>query len=160
MNSINITGRLTKEPQLFNQEGEKSITARFSLAYPMAKDSTGFIDVICFGSSATIAGKFLHKGNMVALTGRLNHRVMTSKDSNATKINVTEIVANEITLLPKSTNDIADSEDNSGTLTKQATITSDKVASKTPIYKPNYVPPKQKDPFEIDHVVNDDDLPF
>lgn len=158
MNSINITGRLTKEPQLFNQEGEKSISARFSLAYPMTKDSTGFIDVICFGSSATIAGKFLHKGNMVGLTGRLNYRVMTSKDGKS-KTNITEIVVNEITLLPKSTNDIVEAEDNNSG-TNQPTITSDKVASKTPIYKPTYVPPKQKDPFEVDNVVNDDDLPF
>jgi single-strand DNA-binding protein len=71
MNVLTIAGRLGRDPEAFtygdNQEG-----ARFSVAVnnPRSDDADWF-QVSAFGQSASFALRFLHKGDPVVVTGRV-----------------------------------------------------------------------------------------
>jgi single-strand DNA-binding protein len=75
MNNIQITARLTADPQQ-RTVGELQI-CDLRVAIPRRKGSGGedrgavFIDVTTFGSLAGVCGKYLSKGRRVAVDGRL-----------------------------------------------------------------------------------------
>jgi single-strand DNA-binding protein len=75
MNNIQITARLTADPQQ-RMVGELQITD-LRVAIPRRKGSGGedrgavFIDVTTFGPLAGVCGKYLSKGRRVAVDGRL-----------------------------------------------------------------------------------------
>lgn len=70
MNSVEIMGRLTKDPALFGA-GEKRI-AKYTLAIDRRKDGADFIPCVQFGKGADFAEKYLHKGQKIAVTGALS----------------------------------------------------------------------------------------
>ena len=75
MNTIQITARLTADPQQ-RTVGELQITD-LRVAIPRRKGSGGedrgavFIDVTTFGPLAGVCGQYLSKGRRVAVNGRL-----------------------------------------------------------------------------------------
>lgn len=72
MNTIILTGRLTRDPELkFGQSGKAY--SRFSLAVDRAfsKDEVDFINCVAFGKTAELIGEYLRKGKKAGVTGRL-----------------------------------------------------------------------------------------
>ncbi len=72
MNTIILTGRLTRDPELkFGQSGKAY--SRFSLAVdrPFSKDEVDFINCVAFGKTAELIGEYLRKGKKAGVTGRL-----------------------------------------------------------------------------------------
>ncbi len=63
------------------------------------KKEAQFHNVVAFARLADIASKYLSKGNIVFIEGRLNHR--SYQDQNATKKYWTEIIAENLQLPPK-----------------------------------------------------------
>lgn len=100
MNHIVIMGRLTRDPEL--RETQTGIqVARFTLAVdrPFApKDGgekqTDFIDVVAWRNTATFVSKWFTKGQMAAVSGRLQIRDWTDKENN--KRRSAEVVADNI----------------------------------------------------------------
>ena len=72
MNTIQLTGRLTKDLELKYSQSGKAY-CRFSLAVPrpLKKDETDFINCVTFGKTAEMMKKYLAKGNRIGVTGRL-----------------------------------------------------------------------------------------
>lgn len=70
-NNINITGRLTRDPQYNEGADGKKARARFTVASDRIGEGTDFIPVTVFGPTAEAAAKYLTKGHQVAVTGRL-----------------------------------------------------------------------------------------
>ena len=72
INTIVLTGRLTKDPELKSGQSGKAY-ARFNLAVnrPMQKDETDFINCVAFGKTAELIGEYLRKGRKVGVVGRL-----------------------------------------------------------------------------------------
>lgn len=66
-------GRLTKDPETTTKKKgkEKLLIARLSIAVNGSNDRTDFIDCTAFNTAADIAAKYLHKGNNVAVDGRI-----------------------------------------------------------------------------------------
>ena len=101
MNSINIIGRLTREPEL------KTLTSGTSalsgtIAYnerEKGEEVSMFFDFTAYGRTAELIDQYCHKGEMVALTGKLQQRTYTARDGSEKK--AIEILVNEMTLLPK-----------------------------------------------------------
>ena len=101
MNSINIVGRLTREPEL------KTLTSGTSalsgtIAYNervKGEDVSMFFDFTAYGRTADLIDQYCHKGEMIALTGKLQQRTYTARDGSEKK--AIEILVNEMTLLPK-----------------------------------------------------------
>lgn len=104
MNSVNLIGRLTRDPEL-RWSGETAI-ARFSIAIdrPMKKDGsheTDFPTIVVFGKTAENCERYLSKGRQVGVAGRLQTGSYTNK--NGDKVHATEVVANRVEFLSSGT---------------------------------------------------------
>jgi single-strand DNA-binding protein len=100
MNQIVIMGRLTRDPEL-RQTSSGIPVASFSLAVDRAytpKDGgerqTDFIDVVAWRNTGEFVSKYFVKGQMAAVTGRLQIRDWTDKDGNKRKS--AEVVADNV----------------------------------------------------------------
>jgi single-strand DNA-binding protein len=76
MNSINIIGRLTEDPQRIPAE---TLGVSMRLAFDQPGD-TGYVDVALWERNAQACLEHMHKGDELAVCGRLNYRSWTSKD--------------------------------------------------------------------------------
>jgi single-strand DNA-binding protein len=78
MNSINLTGRLTADPETRSTHSATAVT-QFRLAVQRRRSREGedrgavYVDVVCFGGLAESCGEYLSKGRLVAASGRLEH---------------------------------------------------------------------------------------
>ena len=73
MNSVNLMGRLTRDPENRTSQSGKAI-ARFTLAvnrFANGERTADFIDCVAFGKSAELVSKYLTKGRQVCVTGNL-----------------------------------------------------------------------------------------
>jgi single-strand DNA-binding protein len=74
MNIVVLIGRLTKDPELrYIPQSETAVT-NFTLAVdrPMAKEKTAdFIRIVTFGKTAELCEKYLSKGRLVGVQGRI-----------------------------------------------------------------------------------------
>ena len=105
-NSVQLIGRLGNDPET-TTFGENKTKAKFSLAtsdYYRDKDGerveeTQWHNIVAWGNTATIAEKYLKKGQEIALSGKLTHRSWDDKDGNTNYI--TEVIASEIVMFEK-----------------------------------------------------------
>ena len=100
MNQIVIMGRLTRDPELRHTPNGVAV-ASFTLAVDRGftpKDGgdrqTDFIDVVAWRNTAEFVSKYFTKGQMAAVTGRLQIRDWTDKDGN--KRRSAEVVAENV----------------------------------------------------------------
>jgi single-strand DNA-binding protein len=100
MNQIVLMGRLTRDPELRHTQSGTQVAA-FSLAVDRgytSKESgerqTDFIDIVAWRSTAEFVSKYFTKGQMAAVTGRLQIRDWTDKDGN--KRRSAEVIADNI----------------------------------------------------------------
>jgi len=100
MNQIVIMGRLTRDPELRHTPNGVAV-ASFTLAVDRGftpKDGgerqTDFIDVVAWRNTAEFVSKYFVKGQMAAVTGRLQIRDWTDKENN--KRRSAEVVAENI----------------------------------------------------------------
>ena len=98
MNSVQLIGRLTRDPEVRYTDGGASI-ARFGLAVDRRfKQENGadadFINIVSFGKTAEFIEKYFHKGMKIALNGRIQTGNYTDKDGK--KVYTTDIVAENV----------------------------------------------------------------
>ena len=94
MNSVNLLGRLTRDPEVKYSQGDKPLAiARYTLAVnrAMKKDEADFINVIAFGKAGEFAEKYFKQGQQVAVTGRIQTGNYTNKEG--VKVYTFEVVA-------------------------------------------------------------------
>lgn len=98
MNSINIIGRLTAEPEL-RRTPDGTAVCSYSLAVkrPKVKDTTDFINCVTWRQGAEYLSQYVHKGDIVAVSGVLTGRKWQDKDGNR-RINW-EVVTDTVELL-------------------------------------------------------------
>lgn len=83
MNTINITGRLTADPELkATQSGISVCVYNLAVKRPKVKDTTDFLPVVSWRQGAEYLCKYGHKGDMVAVSGVLTARSWEDKDGN------------------------------------------------------------------------------
>ena len=98
MNNVVLIGRLTKDPET-RYSGETAVTT-FTLAVdrPMSKDKTAdFIRIVAFGKTAELCERFLVKGRLVGIQGRI--QTGSYKDKDDKTIYTTDIVADRVEFL-------------------------------------------------------------
>ena len=100
MNQIVIMGRMTRDPELRQTPGGVPV-ASFTLAVDRGftprdggERQTDFIDVVAWRNTGEFVSKYFVKGQMAAVTGRLQIRDWTDKDGN--KRRSAEVVAENI----------------------------------------------------------------
>lgn len=102
-NSATISGRLTRDPEMKALPNGTSITT-FSVATSRKSkdiDETEYHNIVTFNKTAEICAKYLLKGQICLVEGRLQTR---SWDKDGVKMYRTEIVANTVQFGPKSEN--------------------------------------------------------
>ena len=98
MNSVQLIGRLTRDPEIRYTDGGASI-ARFGIAVDRRfKQENGadadFIKIVSFGKTAEFIEKYFHKGMKIALNGRIQTGSYTDKDGK--KVYTTDVVAENV----------------------------------------------------------------
>jgi single-stranded DNA-binding protein len=81
MVSLNLTGRLTREPDLRRVQdpatGEQLEVCRLRVAARDRRGDTVYIDVAEWGAAGRAAAERLHKGSLIAFAGELRFRETT-----------------------------------------------------------------------------------
>lgn len=81
MNAIQLTGRLTKDPELrATSDGITVCKLRLAVDRMGRQSSTGYVDVATFGKPAQACGQVLTKGWLVAVDGYLAYNEWESVD--------------------------------------------------------------------------------
>lgn len=98
MNSVNLIGRLTKDPEI-RYTGDQKAVAKFTIAvddgYGDAK-KTNFISIVVFGKQAENCERFLAKGKLVGISGKIQ---TGSYEKDGRKVYTTDVVANNVYFL-------------------------------------------------------------
>lgn len=98
MNKVILMGRLTREPEVrYSNGAEPLAVARYTLAINRRMKKNGeqeadFIPCVAFGKSGEFAEKYFRKGQLVAVTGRLQVR---SWDKDGERRWTTEVIIEE-----------------------------------------------------------------
>lgn len=103
LNTIQLIGRLTKEPELKKTHTGLSVCS-FSLAVNRDYKKDGeqeadFINCVAWKNQAEFIHSYIHKGNLMSIKGRLQTR--SYDDSKGSKIYVTEVVCESVYQLEK-----------------------------------------------------------
>ncbi|HXH60734.1 MAG TPA: single-stranded DNA-binding protein [Fimbriimonadaceae bacterium] len=95
INRVVLVGRLTRDPELRNTTTGKQVV-NFGLAVDdrFNRDNTNFFNISAWGSTADFVAKYLTKGRLIAVDGRLQQRKYTTQDGQ--ERNVVEIVADTV----------------------------------------------------------------
>lgn len=98
MNSVNLIGRLTKDPEVrYTQNNIPVASYTLAVKRSYAKDGeqdTDFINIISWNKSADFVQKYFKKGMQVGVTGRIQTR--NWEDDNGQKHYATEVVTEKV----------------------------------------------------------------
>lgn len=99
LNNVIIMGRLTRDPELRRTQSGTAVTS-FTMAVDRdfksqsGEKETDFIDVVAWRNTGEFAAKYLAKGRMAAVEGRIQVRDWQDKDGNRRK--AVEVVADNV----------------------------------------------------------------
>ena len=153
MNKVILMGRLVKEPEVrYSQGAEPIAVARYTLAVNrrfkrQGEPEADFINCVAFGKTGEFAEKYFKKGQMVAVTGRLQVR---SWDKDGERRYTTEVIIEE--------QHFAESKKDSGEGKAAAAQSRPATAPNKPAKQMGLA--EQEGFYPIDESVEDDDLPF
>jgi single-strand DNA-binding protein len=106
LNKVFILGRLTADPQLRQTTSGQPVTSFGVATNRVWTDKSGqkqeaveFHNVVVWGRQAEVASKFLTKGSLVFIEGRLQTRNWEGKDGQQRR--TTEVIAERIQLGPR-----------------------------------------------------------
>jgi single-strand DNA-binding protein len=102
INRVVLVGRLTKDPELRYTNSNIAV-ATFTMAVDRGfknaagEKETDFIPIVVWKKSAESVAKYLHKGSLVGLDGRIQTRNYEASDG--TRRYITEVVADNVRFL-------------------------------------------------------------
>ena len=168
MNKVLLTGRITKDPEIrYTQNGMSSL--RFSVAVDrnIARDANGnrqadFINCVAFSQQADFMSRYVHKGNMLCIEGRLQTGQYQNQQGQT--VYSTDVVVERVENLTTRT----DNQQPSMQPEQQSYQQTAYLGYNNPTYgqprqqqpQPSYQAPQNDAPGSFDVGVSDDDLPF
>ena len=112
MNKVCLVGRLTKDPELRNTTTGRGV-CQFSIAVNRTftnqngQREADFINCVVWDKQAENLAKYMHKGSLISVDGRIQTRNYDDKDGK--KVYVTEVLAQNIQFLEsKGTSNMVD----------------------------------------------------
>lgn len=104
LNKVALVGRLTKDPEVRYTADNQTPIAKFTIAVDRTfkrdgQASADFIPVVVFGKSAENCGKYIKKGRLVAVSGRIQTR--SWDDQEGKRHYTTEVIADEVDFLDR-----------------------------------------------------------
>ena len=103
MNSVALIGRLTKDPEVRYISENQTAVATFSIAINRGKDKNGqdrgadFPRVTVFGRQAENCERYLSKGRLVGIQGRI--QTGSYKDRDGKTVYTTDVIADRVEFL-------------------------------------------------------------
>lgn len=101
MNSVELIGRLTKKPELaYNQNGNSYCRLTLAVNRPKKEDGTqdaDFISCVAWKNTADTICKYLNKGSLIGLEGRIQTGSYDREDG--TKVYTTDVLVSKIHFL-------------------------------------------------------------
>ena len=102
MNTVNLIGRLTKEPELkYTPAGKAVVSFTLAVNRPFknqgGENEADFIMIQAWGKTAENSANFLRKGSQAAVVGRIQTR--NYENQQGQRVYVTEIVADSVQFL-------------------------------------------------------------
>lgn len=102
MNVVALVGRLTRDPDIRQSQGENpTVVARYTLAVDRrfsrngnADQTADFISMVSFGKTAEFIEKYIHKGTKICVRGRIQTGSYTNKDGQ--KVYTTDVVGEDV----------------------------------------------------------------
>lgn len=100
MNKVSLIGRLTKDIELRYTANTQKAMAKFTLAVNRLKreDGADFINCIAWGKTAEIMEKYVKKGHLIGITGRI-HTGSYEKDGH--KVYTTDVMVEGMEFLER-----------------------------------------------------------
>lgn len=103
MNRAVLVGRIVRDPELRKTTSGMSVVS-FTLAIDNrvrqgVERTTSFIPVTAWNQTADNIAKYVHKGMLLGVDGRLNQRSYTNNENR--KVSVVEVIADTVTFLEK-----------------------------------------------------------
>lgn len=95
MNSVNLVGRLTKDPEL-SEHGDKKVCDLRLAVNGQGDTPTVYIDVAAFKGQAEACAKYLAKGSQVAVSGAIRY---SEWEKNGAKRSKHSVLAREVRFL-------------------------------------------------------------
>ena len=97
MNKVILVGRMAKDPEL-KQTSTGNVVGNFAVAVDRrfkrdGQPAADFFNVVAWNKPAELINQYLHKGDRIALNGRLQTRSYDAKDGS--KRYITEVVLEE-----------------------------------------------------------------
>ncbi|MGL5646738.1 MAG: single-stranded DNA-binding protein [Clostridium sp.] len=122
MNSINIVGRIGKEPEVTQSQSGVAI-CRFNVAVNRRgqKDITDWFQCVAFKGAAENIQKYFSKGSMIGLSGEIQFGEFTNKEG--INIKTTTLVVNNFSFCGSSNN--SNSNNNQSSFTDDMTPVDD-----------------------------------
>ena len=102
MNSVSLIGRLTRDPDVRYTAGTQMAVCRFSIAIDRpprqnGEKQTDFPNIVVFGKQAESCERYLAKGRLVGVQGRIQTGSYTNKDGST--VYTTDVVADRVEFL-------------------------------------------------------------
>ena len=109
INRVNITGNLTRDPDLRQTQGGTAILSLGVAVNDRRKDQSGewtdypnFIDCVMFGTRAEAVSRYLSKGSKVSIEGKLRY---SSWEKDGQKRSKLEVIVDEIEFMSRGQQD-------------------------------------------------------
>lgn len=115
MNSVNLIGRMVRDPELkeYGKGKDAGSVVRFTLAVQRDKDNADFISCVAFGGTAELIDTYFSKGSLFGVSGRIQTGSYEDKEGN--KRYTTDVIVNRVTFCSSSGDsqdgDFEDTED-------------------------------------------------
>ncbi len=116
VNKVMLIGNLGKDPEIQLVDGNVSVVKVPLATTEMYKDRNGktqsqteWHNVVLWRGLAEMAGKYLKKGSLIYVEGRLRYHAW--EDKTGVKKYITEIIADNVVMLDKRPNNISSSSD-------------------------------------------------
>ena len=129
MNSVNLIGRLTKDPETRHTQSGMAV-CRFTLAIDrgLSKDkkadaeskgqpTADFISIIAFGKTAELITNYITKGQQLGITGRIQTSSYDNQDGN--RVFRTDVIADRIHFIASGGNNKKQNNSNYNQKSKQ-----------------------------------------
>ena len=161
LNKVFLIGNLTRDPEI-RYVPSGSAVASFTLAvnrvYKLPtgekKEEAEFHNIVCFGKLADISSRYLRKGSLVMIEGRIKTRNWVN--TQGVKQYRTEIIAETLQLGPKNSQGSGSlGQDYNKDLEKEQTV-----QDTIPVIEENYMPPADNASENKQDEINIKDIPF
>ena len=113
MNNVTLVGRMVHEPEIKTTDsGTALLPLRIAVNRGDKDKTTDFINCQAWEKTADFIAKYFHKGDPIAVSGKLQTRSWEKSDG--TKVNETYVNIREVAFVPGKANNSADTGNSDG----------------------------------------------